>query len=275
MVRAPRSLKGLTIVNGSIEIGEQSEDKPTSTHDGMDTDTEEEQTGVKGKTTMAHIWAMGAASEKIPIEVDEFGVPCTKNAALLASFLGVIEKNGAYVPLNIPTWRHNDFTPYKLKCLKLQEEKFEFPHTENTTDWILKKLSKRWRVGKDEARNLQLMSNYDLISTFNQRDFNDMIFRKVYGDEHSGRVRCFGLGPTPSRVFGVKSNFVYISEALSNVGQETELVMVKDELAEIKVRYAKLSDDFADKKEAVKLLMAERATGQYATQDEVGDAASN
>ncbi|OMO52594.1 Transposase, Ptta/En/Spm, plant, partial [Corchorus capsularis] len=152
MVRAPRSLKGLTIVNGSIEIGEQSGDQPTSAHDEMDTDTEEEQTGVRGKTTMAHIWAMGADSEKILIEVDEFGVPCTKNAATFASFLGVIAKNGVYVPLNIPTWRHDDFTPYKLKCLKLLEEKFEFPHTENTVDWILKNLNKRWRDWKGSLK---------------------------------------------------------------------------------------------------------------------------
>ncbi|OMO65567.1 Transposase, Ptta/En/Spm, plant [Corchorus capsularis] len=201
-------------------------------------------------------------------------------------------------------------------------EKFEFPHTENTVDWILKNLNKRWRdwkgslkasyyipkgkqrvlskppksvleeqwpglvrqwydprkeekthtkkdgsyVSEEAQKKLEeahkLQSNSDLSSTSNQRDINEMIFRKVYG-----------LGPTPSRVFGVKSNFVYTSEASSNVGQETELVMVKDELAEIKVRYAKLSDDF-DMKEAVKLLMAERATGQYATQDQVGDAAS-
>ncbi|OMO70864.1 Transposase, Ptta/En/Spm, plant [Corchorus capsularis] len=231
----------------------------------------------------------------------------------------------------------------------LAAEKFEFPHTENTVDWILKNLNKRWRdwkgslkatyyipkgkqrvlskppksvleeqwpglvrqwydprkerekneevpdrlvmwekthtkkdgsyVTEDAKKKLKeakkLQSNSDLSSTSNQRDINEMIFRKVYGEEHSGRVRCLGLGPTPTRVFGVKSNFVYISEASSNVGQETELVMVKDELAEVKVKYAKLSDDFADMKEAVTLLMAERATGQYATQKEVGDAASN
>ena len=65
---------------------------------------------------MANVWT---STEKIAIKVDKYGVPCTKDVAMLSPFLGVLAKNGAYTPIYIPNWRHEDFTPYKAKCLKL------------------------------------------------------------------------------------------------------------------------------------------------------------
>ena len=65
---------------------------------------------------MANVWT---STERIAIKVDKYGVPCTKDAATLSSFLGVLAKNGTYAPINIPNWRHEDFTSYKAKCLKL------------------------------------------------------------------------------------------------------------------------------------------------------------
>ena len=65
---------------------------------------------------MTNVWT---AIEKIIIKVDKYRVPCTKDVTMLSSFLGVLTKNGAYAPINIPNLRHEDFTPYKAKCLKL------------------------------------------------------------------------------------------------------------------------------------------------------------
>ena len=58
---------------------------------------------------MANVWT---STEKIAIKVDKYGVPCTKDTATLSSFLGVLAKNGAYAPINISNWRHEDFFPY-------------------------------------------------------------------------------------------------------------------------------------------------------------------
>ena len=36
-----------------------------------------------------------------------------------------------------------------------------------------------------------------------QNEVNEMVFQKIYGAEHNGRVRGLGLGPTPSRYSSV------------------------------------------------------------------------
>ncbi|CAL1381428.1 unnamed protein product [Linum trigynum] len=43
---------------------------------------------------------------------------------------------------------------------------------------------------------------------------NEQIFQKLHGPEHSGRVRCTGLGPTPSTYFVPSSSSVSTNIAL-------------------------------------------------------------
>ena len=50
---------------------------------------------------MAAIWNM-EKDEKIFVEVDEFGVSCSKEGATLGSFLGTIAVNGKYALLDMP-----------------------------------------------------------------------------------------------------------------------------------------------------------------------------
>ncbi|KAM0950000.1 hypothetical protein DsansV1_C04g0036541 [Dioscorea sansibarensis] len=130
-----RGLKGL-------KIRELLKAHPTSSH--------HESLGQQNEVdTQEKVWT---STEKIVIKVDKYGVPCTKDAATLSSFLGVLAKNGAYAPINIPNWRHEDFTPYKAKCLKLLMTKFDFPHTQETVTWILQNLNKRWRDWKGDLK---------------------------------------------------------------------------------------------------------------------------
>ena len=78
-----------------------------------------------------------------------------------------------------------------------------------------------------------------------------MVFQKIYGTEHNGRVRSLELRPTPSRYFGVISKFTSSSASTTIGNQEAELEIVKLELAEMKDKYAKLSADLADMKEVL------------------------
>ena len=60
-----------------------------------------------------------------------------------------------------------------------------------------------------------------------------------------------GLGPTPSRYFGVISKFSSSSASTNKINQEAEFESVKLELSEMKDKYAKLSVDFGDMKEVL------------------------
>ncbi|KAH7677330.1 hypothetical protein IHE45_07G076500 [Dioscorea alata] len=86
-----------------------------------------------------------------------------------------------------------------------------------------------------------------------------MVFQKIYGAEHNGRVRGLGLGPTPSRYFSVTSKFTNTSASTTDNNHKAELENVKLELAEMKDKYEKLSLDFAEMKELFGGFMAERS----------------
>ncbi|XP_020100828.1 uncharacterized protein LOC109718820 [Ananas comosus] len=103
----------------------------------------------RGRTTLADIWTL-SERERIDVEVDKYGVPCTYAGSILGSFLGVVAKNGAFAPLNIPRWDNQAFNPFKEKMLKHVESKFRYP--EGTRHWVLASLNKKWRDYKSELR---------------------------------------------------------------------------------------------------------------------------
>ena len=53
------------------------------------------------------------------VEVDEYGVPCSKEGATLRSFLGTMTMNGKYATLDIPRWDHKDFKVFHDAILQL------------------------------------------------------------------------------------------------------------------------------------------------------------
>ena len=89
-----------------------------------------------------------------------------------------------------------------------------------------------------------------------QNEINEMVFQKIYGAEHNGRVRGLGLGPTPNRYFGVISKFSSSSASTNKSNQEARLEDVKLELAGMKDKYAKLSAYLANMKEVLGGFMA-------------------
>ena len=58
-------------------------------------------------------------NEKIYLEVDEYGVPCSKEGATLGSFLGTTAVNGKYAPLNIPRWDHKNLNYFMMTSYNL------------------------------------------------------------------------------------------------------------------------------------------------------------
>ena len=115
------------------------------------------------------------------------------------------------------------------------------------------------RLNLQEAAYDVPVSYTSSSANFEQNEVNGMVFQKIYGAEHNDRVRGLGLGPTPSRYFGVISKFSSSSTSTNKINQKAKLENVKLELAEMKDKYAKLSADLADMKEVLGGFMAERS----------------
>ncbi|CAL1399834.1 unnamed protein product [Linum trigynum] len=82
------------------------------------------------------------ASERIDVEVDEFGVPYGEESCLLSSFLGTIAKNNTLTPLSIENWKRKEFKPFKRQILSLTKSKFRYPVC--LERWILQLVDKKW-----------------------------------------------------------------------------------------------------------------------------------
>ncbi|XP_039133223.1 uncharacterized protein LOC120270271 [Dioscorea cayenensis subsp. rotundata] len=137
-------------------------------------------------------------------------------------------------------------------------------------------VNEEFRKKLEAAHDLQV-SYTSSSANFEQNEINEMVFQKIYGAEHNGRVRGLGLGPTPSRYFSVISKFTSTSASTTDNNHKAELENVKLELAEMKDKYEKLSSDLADMKELFGGFMAERSLNDRmskAPAEEVEDVAS-
>ncbi|XP_057993079.1 uncharacterized protein LOC110659855 isoform X3 [Hevea brasiliensis] len=264
----------------------------------------------RGKTTMAAIWNMDE-NERIFLEVNEFGVPCSKEAAILGSFLGTIATNGIYAPLNITRWDKEEFKPFHAQILKLLEKmssintanakKQKNAHTTGRKSYarLMKEMEKTNGKAPDrleffEATHKRKDGTYvddnirdlmekarALIAERSERSGTDLaqlheqIFQELMGPEHNGRVRGMGLGPTPSSYFGMTTQ---------NVGSRWEFTISGNQLKEIEELKGKLqtvNNDYAQLKEVLKMLygfISQKYPGQLQTQFcnlfQVGDNAS-
>ncbi|CAI0383369.1 unnamed protein product [Linum tenue] len=74
---------------------------------------------------------------------------------------------------------------------------------------------------------------------------NEQIFQKVHGPEHPGRVRCAGLGPTPSTYLGPSCSSASINSTTTSNSNEvdalrSEVIELRNELAEAKSEVVEL-----------------------------------
>ncbi|XP_055961654.1 uncharacterized protein LOC126680406 isoform X1 [Mercurialis annua] len=110
----------------------------------------------RGRTTMASVWNL-SGGEKIFVQVNKFGVPCTQEAAILGSFLGTIATNGTLAPVNFSRWDDKLMKPFYRKMLVIVEEKFEFPP--ETRKWVLQSINKKWRDHKSDLKSRNFLSD--------------------------------------------------------------------------------------------------------------------
>ncbi|WCJ40425.1 hypothetical protein M5689_021341 [Euphorbia peplus] len=236
----------------------------------------------QGKPTIVSVWKMNS-TERIFIEVDKYGVLCTREGAILGSFLATVATNGALAPLKFATWLHKEFKPYHQKMFSIVEEGFMLPPQTRkwggdrgtstskccTLQWLA--LVKLWyseksqRVSKinsasaktnksahtcgrksygirrkemeeemghspdrltfyDATHNrkdgtyvdvnvkklmekaFSLRSKRSETSNANITEINEQIFDEIMGDEHNGRVRGRGKGPTSRSYFASTSD---------------------------------------------------------------------
>ncbi|CAI0402609.1 unnamed protein product [Linum tenue] len=116
-------------------------------------------------------------------------------------------RNGLFTPLEL-NWRKAEFRPYKAKILDLVQEK---------------------------AYTLRQEGSFD----------NEQIFQKVHGPEHPGRVRCAGLGPTPSTYLGPSCSSASINSTTTSNSNEvdalkSEVIELRNELAKAKSEVVEL-----------------------------------
>ncbi|CAI0402610.1 unnamed protein product [Linum tenue] len=120
---------------------------------------------------------------------------------------GSVARNGLFTPLEL-NWRKAEFRPYKAKILDLVQEK---------------------------AYTLRQEGSFD----------NEQIFQKVHGPEHPGRVRCAGLGPTPSTYLGPSCSSASINSTTTSNSNEvdalkSEVIELRNELAKAKSEVVEL-----------------------------------
>ncbi|CAI0380986.1 unnamed protein product [Linum tenue] len=77
---------------------------------------------------------------------------------------------------------------------------------------------------------------------------NEQIFQKLLGPEHPGRVRCAGLGPTPSTYFGPSSSSASTSSTTTLCSNEVvalgiEVVELRSEVVELKSEVVELKTE--------------------------------
>ncbi|XP_050234455.1 uncharacterized protein LOC126682746 [Mercurialis annua] len=170
MVSKSRSLHNLRIVtdssyseasiqqvnnqNGSNASSQSQPVEPESCQPIVDTctemiDNDGRRFKKRGRTTMSSVWNM-EKDEKIYVEVDEFGVPCSREGATLGSFLGTIALNGKYAPLDMPRWDSKDYKSFRDDILTLVQEKFLIPP--ETKRWVLESVGKKWRDYKSDLK---------------------------------------------------------------------------------------------------------------------------
>ncbi|CAL1404909.1 unnamed protein product [Linum trigynum] len=89
---------------------------------------------------------------------------------------------------------------------------------------------------------------------------NEQIFQKLHGPEHPGRVRCAGLGPTPSTYFVSSSSSASTNSTTTSCSTEVELrsevVELKSEVVELKSEVGRLGSGMEQLQMEVDILKA-------------------
>ncbi|CAI0402607.1 unnamed protein product [Linum tenue] len=150
-------------------------------------------------------------------------------------------RNGLFTPLEL-NWRKAEFRPYKAKILDLVQTKEtgkEPDRLETFEDTYTRK--KGTYVNGYNATLIEKAYTLRQEGSFD----NEQIFQKVHGPEHPGRVRCAGLGPTPSTYLGPSCSSASINSTTTSNSNEvdalkSEVIELRNELAKAKSEVVEL-----------------------------------
>ncbi|CAI0402608.1 unnamed protein product [Linum tenue] len=154
---------------------------------------------------------------------------------------GSVARNGLFTPLEL-NWRKAEFRPYKAKILDLVQTKEtgkEPDRLETFEDTYTRK--KGTYVNGYNATLIEKAYTLRQEGSFD----NEQIFQKVHGPEHPGRVRCAGLGPTPSTYLGPSCSSASINSTTTSNSNEvdalkSEVIELRNELAKAKSEVVEL-----------------------------------
>ncbi|KAG8391525.1 hypothetical protein BUALT_Bualt01G0196800 [Buddleja alternifolia] len=154
------------------------------------------------------------AGVPINIESNEWDQPIGDDSVELETHLGVLARNNQLAPLTFNDWR---VVPLDLKKLMWSEIERKFNPSIHLKKHIFKSIGKKWKDYKSRLKAVYYDPKLSIIERvanlpprvheeqwFIINQFWDSEKGKVLREDRHGYVRTFGLGPSPSDVFGLQ-----------------------------------------------------------------------
>nr|CAD1841008.1 unnamed protein product [Ananas comosus var. bracteatus] len=225
----------------------------------------------RGVTRAKDVWSL-PGGEKIVVSCNKFGQPVKKSGGILGGWLGTVARKANLCPIHYPTWKKMP-NSFKINIINLTRSKFSVPSKECVIAWILKSVSRKWKGYKYELKakykvndqtEQQIASTEKCMTEVAKRSVSsespdaifqleNEVFGKLIGKEQYGRVRGYGLGPSPTQVFGPQAQFRFMDNAEQNsVELQSQMKTMQNnyesKLAEMQQNYdtklAEMQQDF-------------------------------
>ncbi|KAF8407996.1 hypothetical protein HHK36_007136 [Tetracentron sinense] len=148
--------------------------------------------------------------ERLAVMFNEYGQPIGKEASKFANLCGGIVKNPNFALLQLEKWAEISEHSKEMMWRNIQTRSRTDGSIPSRVDMYFRTHLRKDGTAVDNIsgeiiskfRELLALSSQDGSSSF----VGDDIFTQVMGPERHGRVRGYGLGPTPTSVFGSTSS---------------------------------------------------------------------
>ncbi|KOM26825.1 hypothetical protein LR48_Vigan320s000200 [Vigna angularis] len=167
-------------------------------------------------------------NERIIVHWNEEYQPIGDGGALLNRFLGSIARNFKVFPICYSSWKKIPKS-YKEDMIQNTIQENECGHKVSRGEvWIATHKKTNGAFISDEAREIgEKIQTYESTTSSQSKEISslDSLAHVLGSQEHCGRVRGLGLGPCPSKVFGVhaRSHFGSSSSTPSNVELQAQV----------------------------------------------------
>nr|CAD1834708.1 unnamed protein product [Ananas comosus var. bracteatus] len=173
----------------------------------------------RGLTRAKDVWNL-PSGQRIKVDWNKFGQPIKKGGGILGGWLGTVARRGNMCPIHYISWKVMPTVPFKLDIVKMTRSKFFLPRDDKIETWVLKSVGRKWKDYKHELKSKYKTANRtqeeiasdDLIGELAKKatttEFSNAtkeVEENVYKEDRYGRVRGYGIGPTPTQVFGIQA----------------------------------------------------------------------